>query len=104
MNSLSGLAFRLFRANKMIVASSVISIAIATTLVLTMIMYITEAKSALEADFRKIFGEMDLAVGYNTEQDKSLKTGLISKIKSTDGVVDLSRVTIAHLTLNSLQS
>ena len=101
MNSLQGLALRLFRANKFIVFSSFLSIAIAVSLVITMVMYTTNAKETLRDEVKEIYGDMDLSVGYSV-QDKFIAKSLLDQISSNTQIQQISKVFVTHLTVNQL--
>ncbi|AQU78881.1 hypothetical protein AJGP001_06245 [Planococcus faecalis] len=67
MKSLNQLAFRLFRENKFLIFTSVMSIAIAVSLVITMTLFAVNAKQTLQEDMRKMYGDMDLAFVYSDD-------------------------------------
>lgn len=102
MYSLKGLALRLFRANKFIVFSSILSIAIATTLVITMVLYSMGAKDTLETDLKTLYGDMDLSVGYDPNQEKIISDEFVQQLQSHKDVKHLSKVSITNLNLNQL--
>jgi len=80
MKSLKGLALRLFRANKFIVFSSILSIAIASMLALSMVLFSFNAQSTLKAELRQMYGDMDLSVGFNINQNKVVSPSLTEQI------------------------
>ncbi|MBU9673350.1 ABC transporter permease [Planococcus sp. CP5-4] len=89
MKSLNQLAFRLFRENKFLVFTSVMSIAIAVSLVLTMALFTVNAKQTLQDDLRKMYGDMDMALVYsdnNPVEDEQELVQLISDHPSTVAV------------------
>ncbi|HDR4570075.1 ABC transporter permease [Bacillus cytotoxicus] len=104
MKSIQGLSFRLFRANKFIIFSSILSIIIAVTLVLTLVLFLFSAKDKLTAEVKNMYGDMDLLVGYNLEQNKSLSNDFIKKVQKTEGVKQVSKVSITHLHVNNMNA
>ncbi|WKA52259.1 ABC transporter permease [Planococcus liqunii] len=89
MKSLNQLAFRLFRENKFLVFTSVMSIAIAVSLVMTMALFAVNAKQTLQEDLRKMYGDMDLALVYsddNPVEDEQELLQMVSKHPSTVAV------------------
>ncbi|OOR15029.1 ABC transporter permease, partial [Bacillus mycoides] len=104
MKSIQGLSFRLFRANKFIIFSSILSVIIAVTLVLTLVLFSFSAKHTLKDEVKKMYGDMDLLVGYNPEQNKSISKEFVNEIQSYKEVKQLSKVSITHLNFNSLKA
>lgn len=104
MKSLKGLAFRLFRANKFIVFSSTLSIAIASTLALSMVLFSFNAQSTLKAELRQMYGDMDLSVGFNINQNKVVSPSLTEQISKNKKVEQLSRVSVTHVTVDEINS
>jgi putative ABC transport system permease protein len=104
MKSLKGLAFRLFRANKFIVFSSILSIAIAAMLTLSMVLFSFNAQSTLKHELKQMYGDMDLSVGFNIDQSKVVSPSLIEQISQNKNVEQLSRVSITHVTLDKINS
>lgn len=89
MKSLNQLAFRLFRENKFLVFTSVMSIAIAVSLVLTMALFTVNAKQSLQDDLRKMYGDMDIALVYSDNNPVEDERGLLQMISghpSTEAV------------------
>ncbi|MFP7416612.1 FtsX-like permease family protein [Priestia filamentosa] len=104
MKSLQGLSLRLFRANKFIVFSSIFSIAIATMLVLSMILFSFNAQDTLKHELKQAYGDMDLSVGFDLNQDNIISPSLINKISQNKKVKQLSKVTVTHVDLNKTNS
>ncbi|WP_377520172.1 FtsX-like permease family protein [Priestia megaterium] len=104
MKSLKGLAFRLFRANKFIVFSSILSIAIAAMLTLSMVLFSFNAQSTLKHELKQMYGDMDLSVGFNIDQSKVVSPSLTERISKNKNVEQLSRVSITHVTLDKVNS
>lgn len=104
MKSLKGLAFRLFRTNKFIVFSSILSIAIAAMLTLSMVLFSFNAQSTLKHELKQMYGDMDLSVGFNIDQSKVVSPSLTERISKNKNVEQLSRVSITHVTLDKINS
>ncbi|MGX9161831.1 FtsX-like permease family protein [Priestia megaterium] len=104
MKSLKGLSFRLFRANKFIVFSSILSIAIAAMLTLSMVLFSFNAQSTLKHELKQMYGDMDLSVGFNIDQSKVVSPSLTERISKNKNVEQLSRVSITHVTLDKINS
>ncbi|MDN7228225.1 ABC transporter permease [Planococcus liqunii] len=67
MKSLNQLAYRLFRENKFLVFTSIMSIAIAVSLVITMSLFAVNAKQTLENDLREMYGDLDIALVFSDD-------------------------------------
>ncbi|MBE2978552.1 FtsX-like permease family protein [Priestia megaterium] len=104
MKSLKGLALRLFRANKFIVFSSILSIAIASMLALSMVLFSFNAQSTLKDELKQMYGDMDLSVGFNIDQSKVVSPRLTEQISKNKNVEQLSRVSVTHVTLDKINS
>ncbi|MEH7556558.1 ABC transporter permease [Priestia megaterium] len=104
MKTLRGLAFRLFKSNKFIVFSSIVSIAISTMLVLSMVLFSFNAQDTLKSQLKQTYGEMDLSVGFDMDQGKILTSTLVEEIHQDKMVDKVSKVSIAHLNLNKLNT
>ncbi|MED4117085.1 FtsX-like permease family protein [Priestia megaterium] len=104
MKSLKGLAFRLFRANKFIVFSSILSIAIASMLALSMVLFSFNAQSTLKDELKQMYGDMDLSIGFNIDQSKVVSSSLTEQISKNKNVERLSRVSVTHVTVDKINS
>lgn len=102
MKSLSSLALRLFRANKFIVCTSMISIAIAVSLVITLAVFSANAKQTLQDEMEALYGEFDLAVVYddaNPIQNEQALYHLVANHPSTD---KMTKVLVTQAYVNPL--
>ncbi|MDN3233545.1 ABC transporter permease [Priestia megaterium] len=104
MKTIQGLALRLFRDNKFIVFSSIFSIAIAAMLVLSMVLFSFNAQSTLKDELKQMYGDMDLSVGFDTNQSKVVSPTLTNQISKNKRVEEISKVSITHLNLNKISS
>ncbi|MGZ9869017.1 hypothetical protein ACU3L3_11380 [Priestia endophytica] len=100
MKTVQGLALRLFRANRFIISSSIFSIALAVMLILSMILFSFNAQDSLKEELRKTYGDMDLSVGFNIDQDKEISNPLINQIINNRDVEELSKVSITHVNVD----
>src|SRR5699024_8343938 len=100
MRTLRGISLQLFGANRLIISTAIISIIIATTLVVTMVLYSLNAKGTMEQSFRDLYGDADLSVGYNADDTKFLTRSLIQEINSQNVIEDVAEVAISHLTID----
>ncbi len=104
ITSLRGIAFSFFRANKFLVISSIASIALSVFLIVTMTVFSSNAKQSLVNEMKKLYGDMDLSVGYNADQSKFIDSELLSHLISFDEIQDASAVLIDRLIIDSLNS
>ena len=96
MFTMRNIALKLFRAAWANVLTSISVITISICLVMTMTVYIWNANSQMKADIQALYGEMDLMVGYNPDQQKLLTTHQIEELSTLAGVTQVSRLSLAH--------
>ncbi|WP_230932653.1 FtsX-like permease family protein [Priestia sp. TSO9] len=94
----------MFKANKFIVFSSILSIAISATLVLSMVLFSFNAQDTLKNQMKQAYGEMDLSVGFNMDQSNVLTPKLVNEIVQNKKVNKVSKVSIAHLNVNKMDT
>ncbi|MFA1509302.1 FtsX-like permease family protein [Priestia aryabhattai] len=94
----------MFKANKFIVFSSILSIAISATLVLSMVLFSFNAQNTLKNQMKQAYGEMDLSVGFNMDQSNVLTPKLVNEIVQNKKVNKVSKVSIAHLNVNKMDT
>lgn len=104
IKSLKGLAFRFFRENKFIAISSILGVAISISLILTMALFVSNAKQSLIDEVQQMFGTMDLAVGYNSEQVKIIDIDLANQLTSFDAVEESSSVLLSRMYVEQLEN
>ncbi|RKP48961.1 FtsX-like permease family protein [Cohnella endophytica] len=104
MTSIRGLAMRFFRKNKFVAATSMISVAISVTLILSMMLFVYNAKQSLHNEVIKTYGNMDLSVGYNSNQHKTIDTSMLDYISSNKQIEKSSNVLITRIKVNELNS
>ncbi|WP_342534490.1 ABC transporter permease [Lysinibacillus sp. FSL K6-0057] len=96
MFTMRNIALKLFRAAWANVLTSISIIAISICLVMTMTVYIWNANSQMKADIQALYGEMDLMVGYNPDQQKLLTASQIEEFSTLAGVTQVSSLSLAH--------
>lgn len=103
IDSIQAIASRFFRRNKLIAFTSIIGVMISITLIITMVVFVTDAKRSLVEEVEKMYGKMDLAVGYNPEQNLFIDEKLSGMINSLEGVEETSEAFLAHYFIDDLQ-
>jgi putative ABC transport system permease protein len=96
MFTMRNIALKLFRAAWANVLTSISIITISICLVMTMTVYIWNANSQMKADIQALYGEMDLMVGYNPDQQKLLTASQIEELSTLAGVTQVSSLSLAH--------
>ncbi|MFJ6208709.1 ABC transporter permease [Lysinibacillus sp. NPDC092081] len=96
MFTMRTIALKLFRAAWANVLTSISIITISICLVMTMSVYIWNAHSQMKEDIQAQFGEMDLMVGYNPEQNRLLTSQQIENFEARPGVTKVSSVSLAQ--------
>ncbi|TQR29030.1 ABC transporter permease [Lysinibacillus sphaericus] len=96
MFTMRTIALKLFRAAWANVLTSISIITISICLVMTMSVYIWNAHSQMKEDIQAQFGEMDLMVGYNPDQNRLLTSQQIENFEAMTGVTKVSSVSLAQ--------
>lgn len=104
IKSTKGISLRFFQANKFLAISSIISITLAIFLIITMVVFSQNTKQSLANEMKQLFGDMDLSVGYNPEQNKQLRASFIEDVTRLEAVQQTSPVLISHLRLEELNT
>lgn len=104
MFSIRSVAMKLFRAAWAHVAASISIIAISICLIMTMSLYIWNANTQMKEEIHAVFGDTDLTIGYNPEQEKTISSELLSQLSSLKGIESISPVSIAHTTVENMDS
>jgi len=87
-----GLALRLLKANRLLIAFSIVSILVSTLLIITMLVYSLNAQRAMEQSFREMFGEADIMVSYPPDHPDVLTKEKADRIVSLPGVEESAHV------------
>ncbi|MFJ8101988.1 ABC transporter permease [Lysinibacillus sp. NPDC096212] len=96
MFTMRTIALKLFRAAWANVLTSISIITISICLVMTMSVYIWNAHSQMKEDIQALYGEMDLMVGYNPDQNRLLTSQQIENFEAMPGVTKVSSVSLAQ--------
>lgn len=104
MRSIKGLALRFFKANKFIAFSSIIGVMLSISLIITMGVFAINAEQSLENEFKKVYGDMDLSVGYNLGQNKIIDKKLFHQITADESIDQYSGVLVTKFTVNQLNA
>ncbi|MDR0266543.1 ABC transporter permease [Paenibacillus sp.] len=102
MFTMRSIAMKLFRAAWAHVSTSISIIAISICLVMTMSLYIWNANAQMKEEIHAQFGYVDVTVGYNTEQEKTLSTSLLRQIRSLKGIDTVSPISLKHTTVDHM--
>ncbi|WOV87675.1 ABC transporter permease [Sporosarcina oncorhynchi] len=102
MFNLKAIAFKLFRAAKAQVMTSISIIAITICLITTMGVYIWNAKAQMDAEMHALFGDAEMTVGFNPEQQKWITAEQYNSIASTEGISEASPVFLTHTTIEGI--
>lgn len=82
MLNLRTIALKLFRAGKMQVITSIITVAVAIALVVMICTYGFSAKAKLDADIYELYGNSDIEFGFDMDVESYLDTELLGKVES----------------------
>ncbi|TCZ78271.1 FtsX-like permease family protein [Paenibacillus albiflavus] len=104
IKSINGLAIGFFKTNKFISFVSIFSVLISVSLIITMAVFSANAKQSIENEVKKMFGNMDLMVGYNLDQNKVVDKRLLTQITSLQNDLQISSVLLTHLRIDRLSS
>ena len=96
MFNLKTIAIKLFRAASTQIMTSISIIVVSVCLIMTMSMYIWNAKTQMEEEIYALFGEAEMLAGYNPEQEKWVTAEQLSTIEAIDGVTGVSPVLLTH--------
>ena len=102
MKSINSLALNLFRTNKFIVFTSIMSIAIAVSLVITMAVFSANAKQALKDEMKALYGELDLAVVYDSTNPIQNENELFSFVEEYPNTELVTEVLVTQARVNLL--
>lgn len=96
IKSIEGIATRFFKENKLIAFTSIIGVMISISLIITMVVFVSNAKQSLVKEVEKMYGVMDIAVGYNPEQELVIDTSLSKTLSEQDGIQQGSHVLLTN--------
>lgn len=102
MKSLRSIAIRLFKANRMLITTSIISIIIGTMLILTMLMYSMNAQYAMKQSFKDMYGDVDIRVSYDKDQPYVLTKEKIDQLLALPQIEQSAQVLYTHLNFDDV--
>lgn len=95
MFNLRSVAIKLLRAASVQVLTSIGIIAISICLLMTMGVYIWNANTQMKEEMQAIFGDADMLVGYNPEQNQWITDGMLDQFEQLDEVSAVSPIVLA---------
>lgn len=104
IKSITGVAARFFKNNKLIALTSIIGVMISISLIITMIVFVSNAKQSLIQEVEKMYGKMDLSVGYNPEQNRVIDQDLSHILSSQEGIINTSEVFLTHYMVDKISA
>lgn len=102
--SILGLSMRFFRANKFITLTSIIGVILSVSLIISMTLFAVNAKQTLKNEVSKMYGEMDLSVGYEYGSKNVIDKDFVKKLKSNKNIEHSSSVLVTQVKLNTSDS
>lgn len=102
INSVSQLAFRFLKNSRLLVLTSALGILLSISLIVTMMMFISSAKQSMLDELEMMFGEMDLAVGYNDDDGKVINQELYNRLTEIPMINEHSGVLLTHLYIEQI--
>lgn len=99
MFNLRSVSLKLLRAASAQVLTSIGIIAISICLLMTMGVYIWNANAQMEEEMRAIFGDADMLVGYDPQQNQWVTDGMLDQFEELDGVSTVSPVLLSWTTV-----
>ena len=99
-----GLPVRFFRTNIVITITSIIGIILSVSLIISMTLFSMNAKQTLQNEVTKMYGNMDISVGYENGSEKFIDKTFLGAIASNNNIEQVSSVLISQLTLDTSES
>ncbi|AXI00536.1 ABC transporter permease [Sporosarcina sp. PTS2304] len=96
-----GLPIRFLKANILITITSIIGIILSVSLIVSMTLFSLNAKQTLKNEVTKMYGKMDISVGYENDSEKFIDKSFLTALKSNDNIEQVSSVLISQLTLDT---
>ncbi|MBN6206356.1 FtsX-like permease family protein [Ralstonia pickettii] len=87
MFNLRTIALKLFRAGKIQVVTSIITVTTAIALVVMMCTYGFSAKAKLDADIYELYGDSNIEFGYEMEMERYIDQELLTQVSEIPGVM-----------------
>lgn len=102
ISSIKGLAYRFLMGSKLTSVSSILSIMISITLIVSMVMFVTNERQSFQDRMKSLYGNADLLVGYNLDVSKVIDLTMLDKIQSIDTDMTISPVLLMHSTVGTI--
>lgn len=104
MFDLKAIAWKLCKAAKTHVFTTISIIAVSICVIVTMATYIHNAKSTLDANIDAMFGEMDILAGYDYGHGQFVSMDLLEKVQALPEVEAISPLSLEMTAINELPS
>ena len=92
IRSITALAIRFFKENKFIALSSIVGIMFSISLIITMVVFLSNAKQGLIDETQEKYGMMDVEVGYHPDQAEVMDAELIETLIANQDVLQHSSI------------
>ncbi|MBP3951834.1 FtsX-like permease family protein [Bacillus suaedae] len=102
MFTLRAISLKLFRASLPTTIVTILTIAVSTCLIMTMMLYSINAKNHMQEQIYQLYGNVDLTAGYNLEQTTYLTTNQLDRITQLDGIEALSKISLAFTSVEGV--
>jgi len=103
ISSIKGLAYRFLMGNKTSSLSSLLSIVISITLIISMVMFVTNERQSFQDQMKNLYGDMDMLVGYDLEHHKIIDETMLNEIHNIDNNMTISPVLLANTKVASIK-
>lgn len=104
MFHLRGIAWKLCKAAKVHVVTSIFIIALSISLIVTMASYVSNAKEQLDANIDAMFGEMDMMAGYDLGSGQTISEELYASVQELPAVERVSPLSLEMTEVGHLSS
>lgn len=94
MYTLRTISLKLFRAGLSHVLMTIVTVAIAVSLIVAMLSYTSSAQLKLEADTYEQYGDSHIEFGYEMEDASLLTTAQLQQVRNLDGVTAVAPVAL----------
>ncbi|URN96338.1 MAG: ABC transporter permease [Candidatus Pristimantibacillus lignocellulolyticus] len=103
ISSIKGLAYRFLMGNKTSSLSSLLSIVISITLIISMVMFVTNERQSFQDQMKNLYGDMDMLVGYDLEHHKIIDETMLKEIHNVDNNMTISPVLLTNTKVESIK-
>ncbi|AFJ60760.1 MULTISPECIES: FtsX-like permease family protein [Bacillus] len=99
-----GLSLRFFSTNKFITLTSIIGVILSVSLIISMTLFAFNAKQTLKDEVSKMYGEMDLSVGYENGSQKIIDKHFVENLHRNKNIEQISSVLVSQIKLGTSDS